>query len=167
MRGLETAHDAGARAHNNSWGGGDVVTNNLYWSASTGNIDRFCYLHPDSLVLFAAHNQEGDRQPAPGGNGVLDANRLPAQAVAKNVLTIGATENQRNNDGWQELRRTSADLRPRRTRSTANAGAGYSIATRPMTCVVQQSRCRRHGIRWAPSSRLAASRPTWLRVGRT
>ena len=102
----ETAHNLGARVHNNSWGTIDVVTNNVYLPGVTGNIDRFCFTHPDSLIVFAAHNHEKDVQPPPGGDGALDSNRLTVQAVAKNVLTVGAVESQRNDDGFANSYRT-------------------------------------------------------------
>jgi serine protease AprX len=93
------AHDVGARVHNNSWGTNNIVTNNLYSAAVSDVIDRFCFSHPESLVLFAAHNHETDVQPAPN-DGALDMNRLPLQALAKNILTVGAAESRRSNDGF-------------------------------------------------------------------
>jgi serine protease AprX len=93
------AHDAGARVHNNSWGTIDIVTNNLYSTAVSDVIDRFCFSHPESLVVFAAHNHEKDVQPAPN-DGTLDMNRLPFQTLAKNILTVGAAESRRSNDGF-------------------------------------------------------------------
>ncbi len=94
-----SAHDAGARVHNNSWGTNDTVTNNLYSAAVSDVIDRFCFSHPESLIVFAAHNHEKDVQPAPN-DGALDMNRLSFEALAKNILTVGATESRRSNDGF-------------------------------------------------------------------
>ncbi len=94
-----SAHDSGARVHNNSWGTNDIVTNNLYSATVSDVIDRFCFSHPESLVVFAAHNHEKDIQPVPN-DGALDMNRLPFQALAKNILTVGATESRRSNDGF-------------------------------------------------------------------
>lgn len=99
------AYRVGARVHNNSWGTVDAVTNNAYLAAPSGDIDRFCYLHPEMLIVFISHNHEKDTlnnaTGAAGSDGILDMQRLTRQAVAKNVLTIGATENWRNNGGWQ------------------------------------------------------------------
>jgi subtilisin family serine protease len=100
MPGLEAAHTAGARVHNNSWGSQNAVTGNAYVAGVSDTLDQFCFVHPDSLVVFITHNWEGDVVPAPGGDGVLDANRLPPQAASKNVLAVGATESLRSNDGF-------------------------------------------------------------------
>ena len=100
LPGLEAAHAAGARVHNNSWGAADAVTGNAYLAGTSYLLDRFCFLHPDSLLVFITQNYERDILPAPGGDGILDANRLTPQAAAKNVLAVGATESMRNNDGF-------------------------------------------------------------------
>src|SRR4051812_11667949 len=100
IAGLEAADAAGARVHNNSWGSQDAVTGNAYVAGVSDTLDRFCFTHPDSLVVFITHNWERDVLPAPGADGVLDANRLTPQATAKNVLAVGATENLRSNDGF-------------------------------------------------------------------
>jgi hypothetical protein len=92
MAGLIAAHNRGARVHSNSWASpvtGAGGTGNPYTDAVSGMIDRFAYLNPEDLVLFLAHNQERDAN----GDGIPDMNRLPVQAVAKNILCIGATEN--------------------------------------------------------------------------
>jgi hypothetical protein len=88
----QNAHLQGARVHNNSWGSGN---NNTYTNTESGAIDRFCYLNPESVVLFAAGNDERDA----GGNGVLDMNFLGEEAVTKNAITVGASENDTNRDG--------------------------------------------------------------------
>ncbi len=100
LPGLEAAHAAGARVHNNSWGAADTVTGNAYLAGTSYRLDRFCFLHPDSLVVFITHNYERDVVPPPGGDGILDANRLPPEAAAKNVLAVGATESVRDDDGF-------------------------------------------------------------------
>jgi serine protease AprX len=99
LQAFTRAHDAGARVHNNSWGTGDVVTNNLYSATISDVIDRFCFSYPESLVVFISHNHEKDVQPAPT-DGALDMNRLPFHALAKNILTVGAVESRRSNDGF-------------------------------------------------------------------
>lgn len=103
---LLQAHHAGARVHNNSWGTVDTVTNNRYMPKISDVIDRFCFTHPESLVLFSAGNEEQDVEPAPNGDGVLDMNRLPQHAVAKNILAVGAVESRRSGDGYKDDYRT-------------------------------------------------------------
>ena len=86
--GFALAHQRGARVHTNSWGADSV--NNRYVDLVSGNIDRFCYLNPEDLVLFAAGNSERDIAPA---DGVLDQGTIGVQGLAKNVVTVGASEN--------------------------------------------------------------------------
>ena len=86
--GFALAHQRGARVHTNSWGADSV--NNRYVDLLSGNIDRFCYLNPEDLVLFAAGNSERDIAPA---DGVLDQGTIGVQGLAKNVVTVGASEN--------------------------------------------------------------------------
>jgi serine protease AprX len=97
---FEAAHNAGARVHNNSWrtASPPPVTNNVYTATSSG-IDRWCWMHPDSLVVFCSGNDEADNVPAPAGDGEHDMNAIGPEAVAKNVLTVGAVENVRNDAG--------------------------------------------------------------------
>lgn len=86
--GFALAHQNGARVHTNSWGADSV--NNRYLDLVSGNIDRFCYLNPEDLVLYAAGNSERDIAPA---DGVLDQGTIGVQGLAKNVMTVGASEN--------------------------------------------------------------------------
>ena len=86
--GFALAHQNGARVHTNSWGGDSV--NNRYVDLVSGNIDRFCYLNPEDLVLFASGNSERDIAPA---DGVLDQGTVDIEGLAKNVVTVGASEN--------------------------------------------------------------------------
>ena len=99
LRAFRNAHNAGARVHNNSWGTGDAVTNNLYSNTISDLIDQFCFSHPESLVVLISHNHEKDVQPAPN-DGILDMNRLSTHALSKNILTVGAVESRRSNDGF-------------------------------------------------------------------
>ncbi len=89
--GFALAHQRGARVHTNSWGADSV--NNQYLNLVSGNIDRFCYLNPEDLIIFSAGNSERDINPA---DGVLDQGTVGIQGLAKNVLTVGASENLTN-----------------------------------------------------------------------
>ncbi|HMV47917.1 MAG TPA: S8 family serine peptidase, partial [Blastocatellia bacterium] len=90
---FQNAHNAGARVHSNSWG---ADSHNVYTSNNTGSgvIDRFAFLRPDSLLLFAASNDENDA----ANNGTLDQNDLTQEGVCKNVLTSGTAK-----QGWFHL----------------------------------------------------------------
>lgn len=74
-----TPYQAGARLHTNSWGGNRNEYDTFAWSA-----DRFMWEHPDFLALFA----NGNAGPGEGTVGT--------PACAKNVVSVGATENGAN-----------------------------------------------------------------------
>jgi subtilase family serine protease len=69
-------YDVGARIHSNSWGAGYNYYETYAWS-----LDRFTWEHKDFLPLFA------------NGNGGAYALRVGFPATAKNVISVGATEN--------------------------------------------------------------------------
>lgn len=71
-----TTYYAGARLHTNSWGGGANTYDSLTRSA-----DQFMWEHKDFLVLFA----NGNSGPGEGSVGY--------PATAKNIVSVGATEN--------------------------------------------------------------------------
>ncbi len=76
---LLAAHDDGARAHNNSWG--DDVSDEAY-NTLCRLVDLFSYELEDSLVLFAATNQDPLRTPE----------------NAKNVLAVAASKDTPHQD---------------------------------------------------------------------
>ncbi|WP_164000340.1 S8 family serine peptidase [Pyxidicoccus caerfyrddinensis] len=119
---FEFAFQNGARIINNSWGSSFSVgvNNNRYIPTHGFALDRWCFDHPDVLLVFAAGNDETD--VAGGGNGTLDANNLKLEATAKNVLTVGASENLRNNGGWRDSYRTF--FGPRYNNAAFNVSAG-------------------------------------------
>ena len=91
---FQQAYDAGARVHNNSWGGGDFGAYDDY----AESVDRFMWEHKDFLILFAAGNDGAD------GNrdGVVDEGSLTPPGTAKNCITVGAAESTRTQGGYQQ-----------------------------------------------------------------
>jgi hypothetical protein len=131
LAGLLAAHNAGARVHSNSWGrvgipAANLVTNNTYDNAVSTVIDRFAFLHPESLVVFLAHNQEEDHDH----DGVLDQNHLPRESVAKNILCVGACENETNLEG---LNGTYDATFPGRFHFVAGSGAAPVAGNFPIS----------------------------------
>jgi hypothetical protein len=85
---FQSAYDVGARLHSNSWGSaanGDYTTDSV-------NADTFIWSHKDMLVTFSAGNEGTDAN----ANGVVDNDSIGSPATAKNVLTVGASENDRS-----------------------------------------------------------------------
>lgn len=83
----QQAYDAGARIHSNSWGAavnGDYDTNSV-------QTDDFVWGHRDMTITFSAGNEGVDAN----ANGVVDNDSIGSPATAKNVITIGASENDR------------------------------------------------------------------------
>ena len=78
----------GCRIHSASWG--DPYSNGIYATA-TRQIDRFVWSHPDFLPVFAAGNEGEDVD----GDGVVDPDSLTKESIAKNLLCVGASENDR------------------------------------------------------------------------
>lgn len=76
----------GARIHTNSWGG--ARTAGAYDSFAV-QVDEWLYANPDMLVLFAAGNSGADKNK----DGRIDANSMASPGTAKNVMTVGASEN--------------------------------------------------------------------------
>jgi subtilisin family serine protease len=85
---FRSAYLRGARVENNSWGGG------VHGSYNVGSVtsDAFVWAHQDMLLVFAAGNDGTDKNPA---DGIVDPTSVLNPGTAKNVLTVGATENYR------------------------------------------------------------------------
>jgi subtilisin family serine protease len=83
---LARGYDAGARIASNSWGAAGRGT----YTLRSQIVDRYIWEHPDYLVLFSAGNM-GDFNL----DGVPDTQIIGAPGTAKNVLTVGASENLR------------------------------------------------------------------------
>jgi len=77
----------GARIHSDSWG------SDVYGAYDTGarQCDQFMYNQPDMLLVFSAGNSGTDAD----SDGVIDPDSIGSPATAKNVLTVGASENYR------------------------------------------------------------------------
>ncbi|TGC11367.1 S8 family serine peptidase [Methanolobus halotolerans] len=75
--------DTSTRIHSNSWGG-DV---NGKYTEESRQVDLFIWKHPDMLIVFAA------------GNEGPDSKTIGYPATAKNALTVGASENDRPEEG--------------------------------------------------------------------
>ena len=85
-----TAYAAGARIHTNSWGDERRRVEGTY-DAQARAVDNYMFTHRDALVLFSAGNNGRDAN----GNVQIDADSIGTPGTAKNVLTVGATENDR------------------------------------------------------------------------
>ncbi|MGH2593199.1 MAG: S8 family serine peptidase, partial [Anaerolineae bacterium] len=103
----------GARLHTNSWGdytGPITDTEAAFGGYPYGSqrTDQFVWDNPDMAIFFAAGNSGVDGTPGPlglciGGDGVIDPDSLLAPGTAKNVITVGASENQRSSGGLSGL----------------------------------------------------------------
>lgn len=116
---FQQAYDGGARVHANSWGAavaGDYTADSAY-------ADEFVWTRPDMTITFSAGNSGDDAN----NDGVVDNDSLGSPATAKNVITIGASENDRqgnyNCDG--SLSYTSSD--PYQQGQTCGSMGGNNI----------------------------------------
>jgi hypothetical protein len=80
------------RVQNYSWGGGD---SGLYDSQAS-QVDDFVFDHQDlSLVVSAGNNGIDLNQ-----DGYTDADSINSPGIAKNLITIGASDNERTVGGF-------------------------------------------------------------------
>lgn len=85
---MRTAYTDNARIHTNSWGAPVDGSYNL----SSRNVDVAAWQRRDMLILFAAGNSGEDVNPR---DGVVDLDSIGSPGTAKNILTVGASENNR------------------------------------------------------------------------
>ncbi|MGZ5279910.1 MAG: S8 family serine peptidase, partial [Pseudobdellovibrionaceae bacterium] len=85
---FQSAYDEQARIHTNSWGAANDSLAGSY-EGTAQQADQFMWDHPDMLILFAAGNSGVDKNK----DGRIDAGSVSPPGTAKNVLTVGASEN--------------------------------------------------------------------------
>ncbi len=97
---MRQAYNDGARIHTNSWGGqtGDDPQHPQFggYVPDSQQIDLAAWQKKDMLILFSAGNSGTDAN----GNGVIDTDSIGAPGTAKNVVTVGASENMRATGGF-------------------------------------------------------------------
>ena len=76
-----------ARIHSNSWGGGRPGE----YDGQCEQLDRFVWDHRDFCILVAAGNDGTDRD----GDGRINPRSVTSPGTAKNCITVGACENDR------------------------------------------------------------------------
>lgn len=81
------AYQAGARIHNNSWGSSAAGA----YTANAARTDAFLHQVSDMTIVFSAGNSGVDRN----GDGIVDNGSVGSPGTAKNVITVGASENAR------------------------------------------------------------------------
>ncbi|HRR34078.1 MAG TPA: S8 family serine peptidase [Kiritimatiellia bacterium] len=77
----------GAHIHSDSWGSSTYGA----YDNDCRSTDLFAWNHPEHLAVFAACNDGRDTN----SDGRTDSDSIGSPAAAKNVLTVGATENDR------------------------------------------------------------------------
>ncbi len=87
------ARSWGSRIHTNSWGSDTAGE----YTTDSQNADDFIWYHKDFTILFAAGNAGEDAN----SNGYVDEGSVGSPATAKNVITIGASDNVRSSGGYQ------------------------------------------------------------------
>ncbi len=87
---FQQAYNAGARIHSNSWG--SAVAGD--YTLDSANADSFIWTNKDMVITFSAGNEGTDAN----ADGVVDNDSTGSPATAKNVITVGASENDRQGD---------------------------------------------------------------------
>ncbi len=88
---FKEAYNAGARIHSDSWTG-KARDSGLYDELSH-SVDRFVWENKDMVILFAAGNYGRDEER----NGTVSFGSITPPATAKNCVSVGASENLREN----------------------------------------------------------------------
>ena len=83
----QQAYTAGARIHSNSWGSAAAGS----YTSNSVQTDTFMWNNRDMVITFSAGNEGTDAN----SDGVIDNDSIGAPGTAKNVITVGASENQR------------------------------------------------------------------------
>lgn len=86
----QQAYSAGARIHSNSWG---AAVEGAY-NTDAESTDAFVWAHRDATLLFSSGNNGVDLD----ANGQVDPGSVGSPATAKNVITVGASENDRRSN---------------------------------------------------------------------
>ena len=89
---LNEVYGWGARIQNNSWGGGEPGE----YDQQAAYFDDFIHSHPDMTVVVAAGNDGTDAND----DGYVDPGSISSPGTAKNVITIGASDNERATGGY-------------------------------------------------------------------
>lgn len=95
----------GARLHSNSWGGPTGISNPFGgYNTKAWQVDAAAWAYKDMLIFFAAGNGGIDENK----DGIIDPDSIYSPGTAKNVMTVGASENNRPNiittwgDAWSQ-----------------------------------------------------------------
>lgn len=86
--------EARVKLFNNSWGMSDFVAE---YDTYAARIDTFISKHPEAVIVFAAGNSGMDTN----ADGRVDDGSIGPPATAKNVISVGASENYLLEGGWQ------------------------------------------------------------------
>ena len=115
---LQDAYDLGARIHSDSWGS-DVSGD---YTVDAAQVDTFMWDNPDLLMVTSAGNAGEDGN----SDGEVDEDSMGSPATAKNVLAVGASENDRSDnfpcDDTQSYVNPSTGL----SCQTQTAGSGFN-----------------------------------------
>ena len=84
---FQKAYDLGARIHSNSWGSNAMGA----YTVDSKNADAFIWNHRDMTITYSAGNSGIDGN----GDGIIDSDSIGSPATAKNIITVGASENER------------------------------------------------------------------------
>ncbi len=84
---FQQGYDTGARVHSDSWGSEVAGA----YTTDSANADTFLWNHRDMAISVSAGNSGTDID----ADGMVDAVSINSPATAKNVITVGASENDR------------------------------------------------------------------------
>ncbi len=89
---FQQAYSWGSRVHSNSWGSAKAGQ----YTSDSQAVDQFIWNHPDMIILFSAGNEGVDAN----ANGYVDEDSIGSPGTAKNCITSGASDNERETGGY-------------------------------------------------------------------
>ncbi len=89
---FQQAYSWGSRVHSNSWGSAKAGQ----YTSDSQTVDQFIWNHPDMIILFSAGNEGVDAN----ANGYVDEDSIGSPGTAKNCITSGASDNERETGGY-------------------------------------------------------------------
>ena len=159
---FQQAYAGGARIHSNSWGSAAAGQ----YTADSQNADAFVWAHRDMTVTFSAGNAGADAN----ADGIIDDDSIDAPATAKNVISVGASENDRRPRLPLRRHEERRRARPRAARTTSSPGGRTGPSRFPRRAAEERPERRQRRadgrLRAAARPTTGGSSPTWWPRGR-
>lgn len=113
-----------ARIHTNSYGISAKGPDDERYTGIAEAVDKMAHKYPELIILYSAGNDAEDTAQ----KGVVSTNQINAYAFAKNVITVGASENNRSgfNKTYYQINKVKFSVPPIKDDKIANNTLGMA-----------------------------------------